>query len=426
MLHGIRCLFWSIGMHVEKHHTVGAIGVGLIGLAALGSGWVSTSRPQPSELSADRTIAVISSRDSGPGTLREAIFAAARSPERIRIEIRPRRIELFSPLPAIVNPRGVVLDAERSGSRINAREVGAVPVLDVAAPNSVIAGLAIDHCGAQGIQVRARGALLKNVEVVDCAEGVRLAVSSAGAIVEDSRFRQNGTGIVLADAFDATIRRNKFSGQDQAGIWVVSEDARERTSTVQILSNEFESDRIGVVAINVPVLIQRNEFRRERESALHLMGRGAVVRQNRVRDGNSIGIFADATDGIIVEGNEVDRNGVGMLLRSSRNSLTRENRIHSNAYGVAVVFGDAGSSNLLAENLITSQTYDGFYVVGASPLLRRNVVVRNQKAALRILDFVPLKGATVAAVPLLRANRFEANLMDQPVKGLYLEPEVQE
>jgi parallel beta-helix repeat protein len=255
---------------------------------------------------------------------------------------------------------------------------------------------------------------------------VRLAVSSAGAIVEDSRFRQNGTGIVLADAFDATIRRNKFSGQEQAGIWVVSEETREIASTVQILSNEFDSDRIGVVAINVPVLIQRNEFRRERESAVHLMGRGAVVRQNRVREGNSIGIFADVTDGAIVEGNEVDRNGVGMLLRSSRNSLTRENRIHSNAYGVAVVFGDAGSSNLLAENLVTSQTYDGFYVVGASPLLRRNVVVRNQKAALRILDFVPLKGATVAAVPLLRANRFEANLMDEPVKGLYLEPEVQE
>jgi parallel beta-helix repeat protein len=413
-------------MRFEKRHTVGAIGVGLIGLAALGSGWVSTSRPQPSELSADRTIAVISSRDSGPGTLREAIFTAARSPERLRIEIRPRRIELLSPLPAIVNPRGVVLDAERSGSRIDARGVGEVPVLDVAAPNSVIAGLAIDHSGAQGIQIRAPGALLKNVELIDCAEGVRLAVSSSGAIVEDSRFRQNGTGIVLADAFDATIRRNKFSGQDQAGIWAVSEDARERASAIQILSNEFESDRIGVVAINVPVLIQRNEFRRERESALYLMGRGAVVRQNRVREGPSIGILADATDGVIVEGNELDRNGVGMLLRSSRNSLTRENRIHSNAYGVAVVFGDAASSNLLAENLVTSQTYDGFYVVGASPLLRRNVVVRNQKAALRILDFVPLKGATVAAAPLLRANRFEANLMDQPVKGVYLEPEVQQ
>ena len=411
-------------MKIERRHYQGAIGVGLIGLAALGSGWVSNSRPRPTELAADRTIAVITSRDSGPGSLRDAIFAAAESSERVRIEIRPRRIELRSPLPAIVNPRGVVFDAEASDARIDARRVGQVAVLNVAAPNTVISGLAIEHCGAQGILVQAEGVRLSNVELVDCAEGVRLASSAQDAIIEDSRFRQNGTGIALTDRATAIIRRNYFWRHDQAGIWLVNERSRENAVPIQILSNEFEQDRIGVVAIHIPVVLQRNEFRGARESALYLMGRGAVVRQNRVRNGSSIGIFADSTEAVVMEGNEMDRNTIGLLLRSSRNSLTRRNRIHSNAYGVAVVFGDAGSSNLLTDNLITSQTYDGLYVVGASPILRANVAVRNQQAALRILDFIPLRGPIVPAAPLLQSNRFQANLLDEPVKGVYREPEV--
>jgi hypothetical protein len=52
-------------------------------------------------------------------------------------------------------------------------------------------------------------------------------------------------------------------------------------------------------------------------------------------------------------------------------------------------------------------------------MLRNNVVTGNRQAALRILDFKPLKGATVVAAPLLQSNHFERNLLNDPVHGIY-------
>ncbi|HEX8151696.1 MAG TPA: hypothetical protein VF698_01165, partial [Thermoanaerobaculia bacterium] len=60
-------------------------------LIALTASRSESLRPQPPELRADAALEVISGRDTGGGTLREAITAAARHPGRVRIVIRPTR-----------------------------------------------------------------------------------------------------------------------------------------------------------------------------------------------------------------------------------------------------------------------------------------------------------------------------------------------
>jgi parallel beta-helix repeat protein len=407
---------------MQPRYIAGTIAVALLGLTAAGGDWVGARRPAPTELKADRTIVVFSSRDAGAGSLREAIFAAGSAVGRVRILIRPSRILLQSQLPPLVNPAGVVIDAESSRCRIDASQSGDGPVLDVASPFTVISGLGIEKAPAAAVTVRAAGVRLQDLSIANCGEGVRMADGSSDLLVERSRFQENGIGISVAGrAIRGMIRQNQFAKHDQAAVWAVADRAvKQEGFDIHLQGNEFQADRIGVVAINLPLRIERNDFQRARESAVFLAGQGSLVRANRIRDGASIGIFADQTEGAVLESNEIDHNAaVGLLLRSGNNAIVRRNRVYANGYGMAVVFGQPGSGNLLAENLVLGQIYDAFYVVGGSPFLRDNVALRNRQAAIRILDFEPRTGPIVVASPLLKGNRFESNLLNDIVRGVY-------
>ena len=407
-------------MIVHPRYGWSAALVGVVGIIALGSGPISSLRPVPPELRTDRTLVVTTSRDAGPGSLREAIFSAARSGQSVRILLVTTRIALQSPLPAIVGTRSVVLDAQRSHCRIDARAIGLAPALDIAAPQSVVTGLSIEHAAGDALLIRAPGVHVDGVHITDSQQGIDFAETARGGSVENSTFEKNGKGVAFArSALPATVRGNHFQRHDQAAVWAVSDRAgSEGDGQLRVSGNVMEGDRIGVVSINLSSRIEHNQFVHERDAALYLMGRGAEVRENRVRNGGSAGIFADATDGALLEANEIDHNAAGLLVRSARGTIARRNRLYANAYGVVVVFGEA-ATNLFVDNIANSQSYDGFYVVGAAPTLRNNIASGNRQAALRIFDFLPRHGPVIAAAPILQGNRFGRNLLNDPVRGLY-------
>jgi hypothetical protein len=111
-----------------------------------------------------------------------------------------------------------------------------------------------------------------------------------------------------------------------------------------------------------------------------------------------------------------------VLLRSSRGTLVRRNRVHANGYGIAVVFGVGAAPPVVADNLLLNQREDALYVVGGSPVLEANRALGNRGAGLRVLDYVPRRGPTLAAEPLLRGNLLAGNGQDAPVRGVYREP----
>jgi len=414
-----------VRIRVEPHPVfpAAALGFALIGFFERP---MAERRPRPPEMRAGLQLLVTSPRDSGPGSLREAIIAADRAPDRALIEIRTGRIVLETPLPPLVNPKGVILEAPNAGAEIDGSGLAAGALLDLASPRSVVAGLTIRGAAEQGVLVRSQGVRLRGLTVADCGEGVHVLEGAGDLLLEASSFDGNGTGVhVEPGARAVEIYESRFRNHDKAGVWAVSPSPPSQ-STVPVVSvrqSRFEGDRMSLVLIDVPALVEDNQFLRPLEAAAYLTG-AAVVRRNRVEGGASMGLYGDAVDGAVLEDNEVSHSQVaGILLRDSRNSQLRRNRLFGNAYGIAVLFDAGGAPNLVGENLVANQSADGIFVVAAAPVLQANRILGNRLAGLRVLDYVPIRGPRLAGRPLVRDdNVMENNGSDAQVRGEYREP----
>jgi parallel beta-helix repeat protein len=368
-------------------------------------------------------FAVTSPRDGGGGSLREAILAADRADARARIVFRVDRVRLETALPPLVNRHGVVLDAERP-VEIDARAMGSGPVLDLAAPGSLVRGLAIKGAPGPAILVRASGARLRELSLSDCAAGVSIAEGVEDVSVADSALSLNGTGVRVDTAGGGlSITGTTFERHSTAGVWAVSPAAPAAGAAPRLAlrSNRFHRDRIGVVLVNVPAEVTDNTVTGATEAAVYLVG-PSIVRSNRIRQ-SALGIFADGADGASIEGNELDHNsGVGVLVRGGKATQVSGNRAYVNGYGIAVVFGDKGAPHVVSQNLLMSQREDGLYVAGGSPILRDNRSLSNRGAGLRVLDYVPRKGPHVRSDPLVQGLVAEGNGTNLPARGLLYEP----
>lgn len=388
-------------------------------LIALTASRSESLRPQPPELRADASLEVISGRDTGGGTLRAAITAAARHPGRVRIVIRPTRIELLSPLPPLVNAAGVVLDASESRSELDASNIGDIPALQITSPGTTVSGLRIRNAREAAILVHAPRVTIRDVAVRDSADGVVLSGAS-DSVVERSTFERNGHGVrIEGNSPRAVIRGCTFRNHDGAGTWAVG-SARSDAPAVRIENNAFRDDRIAIVVVNLGATITRNDIRGAVENGIHVMQSRSAIRSNRVLGGAAGGILADRADDVRVEQNEVDHNAsVGILVRSSRNARVERNVVYANAYGIASIFGDRGAPNVIAENLVTNHRVDGLFIVGSSPLLRANRLLQNGGAAARVLDFVPWDAPRIASDPRFDGNTLTGNALNAAVRGEY-------
>jgi parallel beta-helix repeat protein len=388
-------------------------------LIALTAGRSAALRPQPPELRADSSLVVMSGRDSGGGTLREAITAAARFPGRVRIIINPARITLLSPLPPLVNADGIVLDASGSHCEIDASAIGDIPAIQVTSPGTTISGLRIRNARDAGIFVRAAGATIRDVLIRDSADGIVLA-GARGAVIERSQFERNTNGVrIEGNSLGATIRGCTFRNHDGAGIWAVS-GVRNEAVALRIENNAFRNDRTSIVVVNLGATVVRNDIRGAVENGIYLMQSRSAVRSNRILGGASGGILADRADNVLIEQNEIDHNAnVGIMVRSSSNAGVQRNVIYANAYGIASIFGDRGAPNVIADNLVMNHRIDGLFIVGSSPLLRANRLLQNGGAAARVLDFVPWTGPRVVSDPRFDANTLTGNSLNAAVRGEY-------
>jgi parallel beta-helix repeat protein len=401
----------------RRYWTLGAfIAVPL--LIALTAGRSESLRPEPPELRADASLVVISGRDTGGGTLREAIATAARHRGRVRITIRTRHITLLSPLPPLVNGDGIVLDALASRCELDAAGIGDIPALQVLANGSTISGLRIANVRNAGILIRAAGVAIRDVSISGSTDGIVLA-GARGTVVERSLFERNANGIRLdGTSSGTTIRGCTFRRHDGAGIWAVS--GGRSAGAVRVEKNVFHNDRVSIVVVNLAAALTNNEIRGAAENAIFVMQSRAVLRSNRILGGAAGGILGDRSDNLLIERNEIDHNAaVGILIRSCRNSTVQRNLVYTNAYGIAGVFGDTGAPNVIADNTVMTNRVDGLFLVGSSPLLRSNRLLQNGGAGARVLDFVPWDGPRVAANPRFDANTFRGNRIDEPVHGEY-------
>jgi nitrous oxidase accessory protein NosD len=390
---------------------------------AVSSHWLKNLRLAAPELSAVRMYRVTTGADSGPGSLREGILAADRTEGRARVVIDVARITLETPLPPLVNPAGVVIEASASRAVIDASRLEGGAVLDVLAPDCVIVGLRIEHAPAEAILLRRGRARLLNIAVADSEVGVYQVDGAADLIVEGSTFERNTVGAhIAADGAPVKLVNNTFANHRRAGVWSVAAVPFPPThaAAIDLLRNRFAGDYQPVILFNVQARLDANTFADAHAAAVYVHGARVAITNNRIRAGRNFGIYAEQSDHALIEHNEVDHNCAGgMIVRDSRDTVVSANHVYANGYGVILVEGDSVSPNTVTGNLIAQHTEDGLYVIGSSPMLRHNRLLQNRKAGLRLSSLESSGRARLIADPLLDTNLISGNGRDDVQRDEY-------
>ncbi|HUE47734.1 MAG TPA: right-handed parallel beta-helix repeat-containing protein [Steroidobacteraceae bacterium] len=398
----------------NKQRIAIAVGVFLL-LGALGFLGLSyeSRRTAPGQTAGALTVEVTSPADSGPGTLREALFIADGAKGKANVVLKTRTITLQTALPPLVNSHGVRIVAEQPGAEIDAKALTAGPVFDLTADNTSIEGVVLRNCAATGILLRARHLHLQSSAVESCDVGVDVAENASDILLEHNRFANDRVGVrFTASNPNTVVIGNTFLQDKDAGLWAVRGSADSRGGTISVRENHFTADGSGVVAGNVAVLVERNDFANARDAAIHLLGAGGVIRGNRIQGGTAMGIVAENAGEAVIDSNELEQFATyAIMVRGSANALVRANRIHNCGSGLAFVLGDPRRPSSAVGNTIIEPKFNGIDVLGDSPILRHNQVLRPHAFALHVLDYQQPDGQTAAARPFLEGNNFRADAL---------------
>jgi len=396
-------------MSVSRRSAVGlGVLVLLSGVVAVGR-WYEKQSPAVDQAAGNTVVNVTNGGDRGPGTLREALFIAAAAKGSATISIQVARITVQTALPPLVNPHGVSVVAHPSGAQIDAHALPAGPVFDIAGPNTSIEGLHISNCPGAAILLRAVRFRLRATTIESCDVGVEAAENASDTLLEDNHFMKNKVAMRFGAAgHNTVVDKNEFANDKEAALWAVRSGSDVSGDPINVHDNRFSEEHTGIVAGNIPILVEHNEFFNSQEAAVHLVGAGAVIRGNRISGGAGMGVVVENVRGAIVDNNEIDGLAAyGVMVRGSANALVRGNRIHNTGYGLAFVLGDAKSPSTAVENTIIETKFNGIDVIGDSPVLRKNQVLRPHALALHVDGFTPPGGQKVEAKPFLDDNTFD-------------------
>jgi hypothetical protein len=382
-------------------------------LALLGSSYHSR-QGAPGRAAGTLTVNVTSPNDLGPGTLREALFIVAAATGKANVVIKTKSITLKTALPPLMNLHGVRIIGEQPGAEIDAQALGGGAVFDVTGANTSLEGLVLRNCPAAAILLRAAHFHLQSSTIESCDVGVDVAENASDVLLEHNRFANDRVGVrFTAPNRDTVVAGNSFMHDRVAGLWAVRGDAGAGGGgTITVRENHFDGDGSGVVAGNVAILVERNDFANAPDGAVHLVGAGAVIRGNHIGGEAPMGIIAENARAAVIDGNELEHlTTYAIMVRSSANALLRANRVHNCGYGIAFVLGDPVRPSTAVENTIIEPKFNGIDVIGDSPILRRNQVLRPHAFALHVVDFQPADGQNVRAQPFLEGNNFRADAL---------------
>jgi hypothetical protein len=401
-------------MNANKRIALAAGTFLLLGVLAL-LGWSYHSRQgAPGRAAGTLTVNVTSPNDLGPGTLREALFIVAAATGKANVVIKTKSITLKTALPPLMNLHGVRIIGEQPDAEIDAQALAGGAVFDVTGANTSLEGLVLRNCPAAAILLRAAHFHLQSSTIESCDVGVDVAENASDVLLEHNRFANDRVGVrFTAPNRDTVVAGNSFMHDKVAGLWAVRGDAGARGGgTITVRDNHFDGDGSGVVAGNVAILVERNDFANAPDGAVHLVGAGAVIRGNHIGGEAPMGIIAENARAAVIDGNELEHlTTYAIMVRSSANALLRANRVHNCGYGIAFVLGDPVRPSTAVENTIIEPKFNGIDVIGDSPILRRNQVLRPHAFALHVVDFQPADGQNVRAQPFLEGNNFRADAL---------------
>jgi parallel beta-helix repeat protein len=360
--------------------------------------------------------------DAGPGTLRDAILAADRLTNRAHIAVNVKRIAIESALPALINPHGVMIDAEPGFGLIDAAHQIKGAVLQINSPASALHGISIVNAHDFGIVLNAPGVEMDGVNISNSRVGIFLGAAAKGAAIRTSVFEHDETAITAESGVrDVSIVSSIFRGSSKAGFWFVGDvdkDGDPPQERVRIIDSVFERNAAGVVLANRPVLVQKCRFIANEQSAVLVLGGAARVEDSEIQGNVGTAISVTAGRQVTLARNTLSGNRLTAIMVRDSQVTIDHNTLTDNGSGVVSIASDHSDGTLIRDNVITKTGADAITVIGGSPRLQRNQATGNRGAGLRILNLVST-GGELKASPQLDANVFRGNVTDQPPPAVY-------
>jgi parallel beta-helix repeat protein len=395
------------------------IGICLAGLLAVIAPWLSAWRVAITDAALQHVIIVTTEADRGMGSLREAILVADRSDQYRRILVMVRRIGLDAPLPPLVNPNGISLEAHREGTEIDASRVDGA-ILDLAAPHTTIQGFRIVKAKA-AVVVRSSHTMIRAMTIEDSDTGILLGEGAMETTIEGSAFLRNRIGVQATGLGRAVIAGSRFEEQTGSAIWAAAPEAAAGLPDIWIHDSRFSNDASGLVLVNRPAKVEQNVFEGIRETAVFTSGTRAVIKANQIRSGRGFAILLDQSTSSLVTRNEIAHNcSGGVMMRNARNTEVISNEFYQNGYGIIALAGTKVSPNTVADNLIADHASDGLLLIASSPMVRHNRFLQNTHNGVRLATLLREDGGTDDASPMLEGNILRGNLRDEPYRDEYV------
>ena len=171
----------------------------------------------------------------------------------------------------------------------------------------------------------------------------RSAENASDTLIEDNHFTKNKIAVRFAAAGSQhRVDKNEFSKDKDAALWAVRSGADSRGDPINVHDNHFNDEHTGIVAGNIPILVERNEFFNSQEAAVHLVGAGAVhprqPHQRRRRRWASSSRMSTARSSTTTR--STASPPTASWCAAPANTLVRGNRVHNCGYGLAFVLGD--------------------------------------------------------------------------------------
>lgn len=367
-------------------------------------------------------IAVTSPEDAGPGSLREAMFAALRAAGPVSIIVRVDKIVLDTPLPPLAGAYGVTIRAEDAPCIIDAGRLRGVPVFDVRGRAS------IDNLEIRG--ARTYGVLVSSAATVSLSR-LRVSASDIGVgaagnyelTISDSVLMGNRVGIELLGPGAAQVASTTFSDHEEAGVWAVGlADPSLDIATLDVAASRFEGGRYGLVVVNSAAQLSDNDISEFSDDGVLVLGGFLEAARNRIWNGRGAAIRSVGIAGARLTGNDIHENErIGILVQAASVASVDDNRVYRNGYGIVTVRNQRRGAVSLSSNLVVGHAVDGLVVIGDSPTVTENRMLGNGAAGIRVLSLV-LPDGYVGSSPLLVGNVLDRNLLDEPVFADYRPP----
>ncbi len=394
------------------------IGIGLAGAIAVASPWLKHWRMAISDAE-QRLILVTTDADDGLGSLRSAILTADKSDDSRRILVMVPRVALAAPLPPLVNPYGIMLDARHEGTELDASRVTGA-ALDIASPRTTIHGFHIVNAHA-AVVVRASGVTLRALTIEDSDTGVLVGDHAEDTTIEESVFRRNRVGVQAMGVGKTVIGNSRFEDQRGSALWAVAPQTAAGLAELSIHGNRFTNDARGLVLVHRAATVEDNTFEGVHDAAVFASGGRTVIRTNHIRSGHGFAVLLDRATSSVVYRNEIAHNcSGGVMVRDARNTEVVSNDLYRNGFGIIVLDGPKISPNTIADNLVADHAGDGLLLIASSPLVRRNRLLQNAHAGVRLAALVRRDGEYRDADPRLEGNVLRGNGRDEPFRDDYI------